>query len=201
MLFTEQLPTFPTINTAIRSVKPFSTHGLGTGIIVTMSLPVLSCNNLVRVWLSRRRFGRRSRLDGYGADGKALVVIRFKDIKSFEFLIEDRQRLELLRLDHLGFKPVFHFILPFVLEVLVDIVKVPGIRQDSVSGGNGFRTYSAGEVSPNELLTRRLFAMREGALVTISSLQMGHMSLELAAAAAVLPGPSPLSKEIREVKS
>jgi len=64
-------------------------------------------------------------LDGYGADGKALVVIRFKNIKSFEFLIEDRQRLELLRFDHLGFKPVFHFILPFVLEVLVDIVKVP----------------------------------------------------------------------------
>lgn len=101
-------------------------------------------------------------MDGYGADGKAFVVIRFKDIKPFELLIEDRQRLEFLRLDHLGFKPVFHLILPFVLEVLVGIVKVSGIGQDSVSGGNGFRTYSAGEGSPNELLTRSLFAiMRE----------------------------------------
>lgn len=51
-------------------------------------------------------------------------IVGFEYIQAFEFLVQHRERLELLRLVHLHFKPVLDFILLYFLEVGVGIVQM-----------------------------------------------------------------------------
>ena len=51
-------------------------------------------------------------------------IIRFEDIKALELLIEDRQWLEPLSLNHLALEPVFDFILFQLFKIFVVIVEV-----------------------------------------------------------------------------
>lgn len=56
--------------------------------------------------------------------GGVRVVIGFEDIQAFQFLVEDCQRLELLRLDHLCLEPSLNFVLLYFLYILVLVVDV-----------------------------------------------------------------------------
>lgn len=56
---------------------------------------------------------------------RARYFIRFKDIEVLEFLIEDGQRLEALGFDHLAFEPILDFILLYLFQIFVIVVKMP----------------------------------------------------------------------------
>lgn len=51
-------------------------------------------------------------------------IIRLKNIEAFEFLVQHGKRLELLRLVHLHFEPIFDFILLYFLEVGMGVVQM-----------------------------------------------------------------------------
>ncbi|KAG0646149.1 Precorrin-2 dehydrogenase [Hyphodiscus hymeniophilus] len=53
-------------------------------------------------------------------------IIRFEDIKTFEFLIYDCQWLEFLRFDHLLVEPILDFVLFNFREFLVGIIEMSG---------------------------------------------------------------------------
>ena len=53
-----------------------------------------------------------------------VFVVRLKDIKTFQFLIENRKRLKALGFDHLGLEPVFDFVLALILKIPVGIIEV-----------------------------------------------------------------------------
>jgi hypothetical protein len=56
-------------------------------------------------------------------------AVRFEDVEAFELLVQDGERLELLRLDHLLLEPILDLILLFLDEVLVVVIEMSGVGQ------------------------------------------------------------------------
>ena len=77
-------------------------------------------DNLVGVEL-RGFVGRHRRWDGLRL-GRS---IWFENVKAFEFLIENGERLESLGFEHLLLKPILNFILLVFFQVLVVVVEMP----------------------------------------------------------------------------
>jgi hypothetical protein len=119
---------------------------------------------------------------------KSLVFVGLEDIEALQFLIQDCERLEASRLLHLGFKPIFDFILSVVFQVLVYVIKVSAEhinRRPRASSLHG-------------TIDSYLFSCSN---VTISSLQIGQASCAPAAAGGAGMEVPTLSREIREVRS
>ena len=122
----EKLPAMPAVDVPVHAGQPFSAHGLGADIIGSRGLPMFLGNDFIRIrWRGPGR-GRR-RVKGVaslrpGGRWRRALVIRLEDIKAFELLIENGERLEPFSLDHLRLEPVFDFVLSFVLEILMGII-------------------------------------------------------------------------------
>ena len=124
MLLAEQLSAFSAIDLPIRSIQSVAAHGLGANIIRAMPLPMRPCNNIVWVyarWLGRPdAAGRRSWRDCRRWSN----FVGFKNIKTLELLIQNRERLEFLCFYHLRSEPIFNLILSDFFEVFVHIVEM-----------------------------------------------------------------------------
>lgn len=68
----------------------------------------------------RRGGGRSSR----GCQ-RGYVFVGLEYIQPLQLLVQDSKRLKSLRLVHLCFEPVLHFVLPIVFEVLMYVIEVP----------------------------------------------------------------------------
>lgn len=55
------------------------------------------------------------------------IIVRLEHIQSFQLLIQNCQRLEPLRLIHLRFEPILHFVLPIIFQVLMYVIEMPAI--------------------------------------------------------------------------
>lgn len=86
----------------------------------------------------RRRGGRSSR-----GRQRGYVFVGLEYIQSLQLLVQDSKRLKSLRLVHLCFEPVLHFVLPIVFEVLMYVIEVPVgcIKQVAKHGGEIGRQY------------------------------------------------------------
>jgi len=125
MVLAEQLSALSAIDLAIGRVQSFFAERLRTNIIRPRLLPMRPRHHLVRVnpWRFRGSYW------GRGADSRwncrsRRNIVRFKHLQALQLLIEDREGLELLGLDHLGLEPILDFILFDFFEVLVGIVEM-----------------------------------------------------------------------------
>lgn len=59
------------------------------------------------------------------SDASSDIMIRLKNVQTLEFLVQDSQGLELLRLEHLLLEPVFDLILLFFFDLFMCIIQVP----------------------------------------------------------------------------
>ena len=51
-------------------------------------------------------------------------VVRFENIEALKLLVENRQWLEFLRLDHLRLEPILDLVLFYLFKVLVIVVEM-----------------------------------------------------------------------------
>src|SRR2546421_10651615 len=127
MLVAKKLSAMSTIDNSIRRRKPLPAHRFGASVIWSRSLPMLLADNLVRVyggrsWSRRGRGHGRVRITAASSRAgcrRGDLVVGLEDIESFELLIQHRERLKLLRLEHLCFEPVLNLILSLLLYLLV----------------------------------------------------------------------------------
>lgn len=109
----------------IRSVEALPTRRLQTHIIEATGLPVLLGYDVLGVWLSRGFWVMYRGWDGASWDGQGRgIFVGFEHIQTFQFLVQHGKGLESLRLVHLGFEPVLHFVLSIVLQVLMYVIEV-----------------------------------------------------------------------------
>jgi hypothetical protein len=90
MFLAKQLPAFSAVNTPICGIEPFPAGRLQTRIIEPARLPVLLCDDILRV----KRFGL-IRYDGLRGTGRStcareslLVLVRLEYVQALEFLIQ-----------------------------------------------------------------------------------------------------------------
>lgn len=130
MFVTEEFATFPTVDASICGTQTSAAHWVRTSPIRSMSLPVRAGDGLIRIYRSRGwdwdggRCRSRSRLWSRSGRVGALFVIRIEDVELLQFLVEDRERLKLLRLHHLRFEPCLDFVLLHGLEMFVCVVEM-----------------------------------------------------------------------------
>jgi hypothetical protein len=111
MRLAKQPATFPAVHAPIDCSKSLSTRGFRTKVIIIRPLPMRPCNYFVRI---RVTFRRRCVVAGercWREDGDGRWIVRFKHVKSFEFLVDNCQRLKLFRFQDLLVEPSFDFIL------------------------------------------------------------------------------------------
>lgn len=119
MLIAEKLSTLSAINVSICRAKSLPTGRIRAAVVGPMSLPVVTFDDFI--WI-----GRCSLL-GRGAGGeirRSRRLVWLENVQALKLLIQNRQRLELLGLDHLGFEPILDFILLYFFEILVIIVEM-----------------------------------------------------------------------------
>lgn len=83
------------------------------------------------LWVSTDDRGRWSLVAGAVIGGAADMggrrrgrAVRFEDVEAFQLLVQDGERLEFLRLDHLFLEPVLDLVLLLLDEVLVVVVEM-----------------------------------------------------------------------------
>ena len=203
MLFAEQFTTLPTIDSSIRSVQPFPTHRLGASIVRPWSLPVIFGDNVIRNDPGRfwRSHGCRSWRCCRRGTGLCNDFVRLENIKTFQLLIEDCKGLKFFGLDHLRLEPVLNLILLDLFQVFVVIVEMP--LADSVSLQLKCLAVIPVELQQRHLVPNVRVCTIEGSLpsLTISSLHIGHASLELAAAEVATLMCSLFSSDILDLMS
>lgn len=140
VLIAEQLPAVAAVDVAVCGAQSFAAERVGAGVVARGALPVGLGNGVIGIndsRVGRRRSGSGSRgrrgmarryssgVDSRGRRAREVDnAIRFKDIEAFELLVENGERLELLGLFDLLFKPVLDFVLFGFLEILVVVVQV-----------------------------------------------------------------------------
>lgn len=93
-----------------------------TIVIVCGSLPVFPCDQVV--WVDRGGLnGELGGRCGYGW-GAWRGLVRFEDVQAAEFLVDEGQWLESLRLENLLVEPCLHLVLLLLGKFLVGIVDV-----------------------------------------------------------------------------
>ncbi len=77
------------------------------------------------------------------SDASSDIMIRLEDVQTLEFLVQDSQGLELLRLEHLLLKPVFDLILLFLFNLFVCVIQMPVQLQQRDHLLIAYRTHQA----------------------------------------------------------
>lgn len=107
VLLAEQSPTVSAVYVAIHRAQSLSARRIRTNIETGRSLPVAPCYEIVGI---NGTVGERFS-DSCAGRWERLGLVRFKDVKPSQLLVDHGEGLEALRFEHLLVKPRFDFVL------------------------------------------------------------------------------------------